>query len=206
MNPSTTRRSVTLLFNPFVYIAGGRALFLGLAAMLVAGLIGALGRTHFDGVLDVHVGAPAPLWFFLAEGIVDWLCITVVLLLGGKLISKTAFRVIDVLGTQALARWPTILLGLVTLPPGFRRFLHDLVSHLTNPGATLSFHVVDAAIFFLVVIATILLTAWLVFLLYQAFSVSCNVKGGKAVGTFIIALIVAEILSKFAVYGLAILL
>ena len=55
MNPQN--KSFTLLFNPFFYVAGIKALGLGLAAIFLAGLVGWCGHTHFDGVLDTHVGA-----------------------------------------------------------------------------------------------------------------------------------------------------
>ena len=42
------------LFNPFNYVAGSQALALGLVSILVAGGFGALSKTHFDGVIDVH--------------------------------------------------------------------------------------------------------------------------------------------------------
>lgn len=116
------RKPTTLLFNPFGYIAGGKALWLGLAAILLAGLIGSLSNTHFDGVLDTHTGRPAPLWAFLVEGIINWMCLSLVLLILGRVISRTSFRTVDLLGTQALARWPTVFIGLVALPPAFQRF------------------------------------------------------------------------------------
>jgi hypothetical protein len=203
MSPNDHNKPAILLFNPFFYVAGVKALALGLLAILLAGFIGALSKTHFDGVLDAHVGAKAPLWHFLSEGLVDWLCLAAILLIAGAILSKTAFRVIDVLGTQALARWPTIFLSLITLPKGFQRFGSYLVSQSSKPGTEFVFNVTDAAIFFAVVIATILLISWLVFLMYQSFSVSCNVRGGKAVGAFIAALITAETLSKIAIYSLA---
>jgi hypothetical protein len=203
MSPSNGRKPATFLFNPFFYIAGAKALSLGLLAILLAGFTGALSKTHFDGVLDAHVGARAPLWHFLSEGIVDWLVMAAVLLIAGTILSKTAFRVIDLLGTQALARWPTIFLSLITLPTGFQRFGNSLVGQLSKPGTAFAFNFTDAVIFFGVVIATILLISWVVFLMYQSFSVSCNVRGGKAVGTFIAVLIIAEILSKIAIYSLA---
>ena len=37
----------SLLVNPSVYLAGAPALGLGLAAILLAGLIGSLGNIHF---------------------------------------------------------------------------------------------------------------------------------------------------------------
>ena len=84
-------KPLVLLFNPFVYIAGAKALGLGLAAILLAGLIGSLSHTHFDGVLDTHSGTQAPLWAVLSEGIIDWLCLGLMLLLLGRLISRTSF-------------------------------------------------------------------------------------------------------------------
>jgi hypothetical protein len=202
MNLQTDRKLTTLLFNPFVYIAGAQALGLGLAAILLAGLVGSLSHTHFDGVLDTHTGLHAPLWVFLAEGLVDWLCVALMLLIFGKIISKTSFRTLDLLGTQALARWPTLFISLVTLPPAFQRFSHDLLEQLTHPGGKIEINPSDAIIFFAAVLAMLLLLCWMVFLMYKSYSVSCNVKGGKAIGTFIAGLLLAEILSKIAVYRL----
>jgi hypothetical protein len=177
-------------------VAGGKALGIGLAAILLAGLIGALGNTHFDGVLDTHKGAHFPLWVFLAEGIIDWLCLAAVLLALGKAISKTSFRAFDVLGTQALARWPMVWVGLLMLPDAIRRFGAQLLDQVANPGAKPEINVADAVVCCLVVIASIPFFCWTVYLMYKAFSVSCNVKGVKAIGTFVGGLIVAEVLSK----------
>jgi hypothetical protein len=61
------------LFNPFRFVAGSEAILAGLIIILAAAMIGSFGKTHFDGVLDVHTGMPAPLWLFIAEGVIDWL-------------------------------------------------------------------------------------------------------------------------------------
>ena len=54
MNTAAKPRSlVTWFFNPFIYIAGWQSLLIGVAAILVAGYIGSLSNTHFDGVLDL---------------------------------------------------------------------------------------------------------------------------------------------------------
>ena len=42
--------------------------------------------------------------------------------------------------------------------------------------------------------------------MYKSYSISCNVKGGKAVGTFIGGIILAEVLSKLALYWLLVIL
>jgi hypothetical protein len=202
MTPNHDRKPALLLFNPFVYIAGGQALLLGWAAILATGLLGAVSHTHFDGVLDVHSGGQMPLWIFLSEGMIDWLCLALVLLVIGRLASRTSFRSIDVLGTQALARWPTLFVSLVTLPRGFQRFSSYLAEQLLEPGAKPEFKTADAVVFCAAVLAIVLLTCWIVVLMYKAYSVSCNLTGGKAIGTFIGGLILAEILSKVAMVGL----
>jgi hypothetical protein len=199
MNLTTDRKPLTLLFNPFFYVAGGEALGIGLAAILLAGLVGAMGNTHFDGVLDTHTGAHAPLWFFLAEGIIDWLCLAAVLLVLGLVVSKTAFRALDVLGTQALARWPSLLLATLMLPGAIGRFGAQLLGLIRHPEASPAINIPDAIVFCVVVLATIPITCWMVYLMYKAYSVSCNVKGGRGIGTFVVGLIAGEVLSKLCI-------
>jgi hypothetical protein len=208
MNISTERKTTTLLFNPFVYVAGGQALELGLVAILLAGLIGYAAHTHFDGVLDTHTGAGGPVWLFLAEGLVNWLCLSAMLWFSGKLVSKTAFRTIDVFGTQALARWPTVFIALLTLAPGYQRFIRELVPiipQLDSPGGVVKldkFVGFDFAVFSIVALRMLPLVVWMVALMYNAYSLSCNVRGGKAIGAFIAGLLLAEILSKIVIYRL----
>ena len=49
----------------------------------------------------------------------------------------------------------------------------------------------------------ILMIIWMVALMYKAYTVSCNIKGPKAIVTFIVSLIGAEIFSKAAILLLA---
>ncbi len=183
------------LFNPFNYVAGGPALVLGLVAILAAGGFGALSNTHFDGVIDVHSGRAAPTWVFLTEGIVNWLSLTIVLLIVGILASRSSWRAIDLVGTQALARWPMLLPALATLLPGYQRASQHLAWKLLKQGT-------DGVVFGIVVGMILIALIWMVYLMYRAFSVSCNLRGGKAVILFIAALIAAEVISKIVVIAL----
>ena len=90
------------LFNPFRYIAGAGALGLGLLAIILMAVLGYLGHTHLDGVLDVHAGPPGPLHDFILQGLLDWLLLSLTLL-ATALILRLKFRLIDLWGTQALA-------------------------------------------------------------------------------------------------------
>ncbi|MHC4060610.1 MAG: hypothetical protein ACYSUC_04850 [Planctomycetota bacterium] len=191
------------LFNPFKFIAGGKALLLGLAIILISGLLGSAGKTHFDGVLDVHTGleVEAPLWCFLAEGLVNWICMAVPLFFFGLTVSSSAPRFIDVFGTQALARWPYLITAVVMLPDANRRFGEYLMSQLGQSSAP-KINSADAVIFIVAAIIGVLMIIWMVALMYRAYSVSCNVKGPKAIITFILSLIGAEVLSKFIILRL----
>jgi hypothetical protein len=193
------------LFSPFHRVAGALSLGLGLGAIGVAGLIGARQGLHFDGVLDVHVGFRAPWWVFVAEGLIDWICLAVVLLGAGRVISGTAFRAIDLLGTQALARWPTVLIALACLAPGFHRYSAALVKALTGlkPGVVPTLPGgVDALAFWLVTVVMLACTVWMVALMWKSFSHCCNVRGGKAVAVFVVGLVVAEVFSKVLISAL----
>ncbi len=192
----------TWLFNPFVYIAGWQSLLLGLVAILAAGLLGFFSNTHFDGVLDMHTGLAAPLSLFLAEGIIDWLTLGIVLLVIGKIVSHTSFRVIDVLGTQALARGPMLLAAAVSLVPSFQRVLSELMGGLARPGGSLNISLTDGLLFGLAMLVSLLALIWMVALMYRAYTLCCNVKGSAAIISFIVALIIAEIVSKLAIYKL----
>lgn len=189
-----------ILFHPFLRLAGSPALLLGLAAITLTGLIGAGQGLHFDGVLDTHTGKSGPWWLFVSEGLINWISLAVLLLLAGRIISKTAFRSIDLLGTQALARWPTVLTALACLAPGFHRFSKALAKSIIGlkPGQVPQLPPAgpDAVVFGLVTLFMLACTVWMVALMWRSFSHCCNVRGGKAVGTFVISLLLAEVLSK----------
>jgi len=194
----TSRGLSQWLFNPFRFVAGYKALLLGLAIILLSGFIGRLGNTHFDGVIDVHIGTKAALWYFLAEGIIDWLSIAIGLFFFGLIVSPSAVRMIDVFGTQALARWPYLITAVVMLPEANRRVGAYLMARFTT-GIRLAFNYTDMLIFGFAVIVSIFMAVWMVALMYRAYAVSCNVKGAKAVITFVVSLIGAEALSKFSI-------
>jgi hypothetical protein len=189
-----------ILFHPFLRIAGVPAFLLGLAAIIFTGIIGAGQGLHFDGVLDTHTGKSGPLWLFVSEGLINWISLAVLLLIAGRIISRTAFRSIDLLGTQALARWPTVLTALACLAPGFHRFSEVLTKSIIGlkPGQVPQLPPLgpDVVVFGLVTLFMLACTVWMVALMWRSFSHCCNVRGGKAVATFVIALLLAEVLSK----------
>jgi hypothetical protein len=190
------------LFNPFQFIAGGSTLLLGLIIMLVSAFSGSLSNAHFDGVLDLHIGKAAPLWFFTTEVLIDWLCLSIVLLITGLIVSRSSFRIIDCFGTQALARAPYLFAAVAVLPQGFTRFAEYLAFKAMQQTPANTIQSGDVLFFAIGAVVCLLMIIWMVVLMYRAYSVSCNVKGGKAIGSFIAGLIIAEVLSKVAIWQL----
>jgi hypothetical protein len=193
---------LTVLVNPFVYVAGGKALSYGAAGIVIAGFIAGGSGAHFDGVLDLHFGRGGSVLLPIAEGFVDWLCVALVLVVCGKVVSASAFRLLDVLGTQALARWPTMLTALLVLPAPFRRFTRDLLKMVLSDPTHLRFDTMDALYFFAASFLLLPLVVWQIALMYNAYALSCNVRGLRAGLSFTAGLIVAEILSKLAIGAL----
>ncbi|MHC4123129.1 MAG: hypothetical protein ACYSSI_06095 [Planctomycetota bacterium] len=190
------------LFNPFRMLAGSKALLLGLVIILITAFVGSLSNTHFDGVLDVHTGQKAPTWLFFAESLIDWLCMVLFLFFSALIVSRSQWRFIDIAGTQALSRWPTLITALVMLPDANRRFGNYLLSKLGQSNSAVTINSTDAAVFCVAAIVALLMIIWMVALMYKAYAVSCNVKGAKAFITFTISLILAEIVSKVLILAL----
>lgn len=175
------------LFNPFMLIAGSSALVTGMAAMLASAVICYYSKTHFDGVIDAHTGLTAPIYVYLIEPLVDWVLIVLMLYIAGKLFSDSTVRFIDVAGTQALARWVMIfsaIIGFFITVPDTGHSVDDLVRSITPLTIMLG-------------LLEIVFAIWMIALMYNAFKISCNLKGGKATSLFIAGLLIAEILSKF---------
>ncbi len=183
------------LFNPFHMLAGFPALAIGLGLIVVSGLLASLTNSHFDGVLDFHTGRSSPLWLPVAEGLIDWLAMGILLWMGGLLVSKSHIRPVDVFGTQALARAPYLLAACAVFLPGFKEGCQFLLAVITGQTSTAIGAFAWLAFAFAIIIS-IVMVVWMVFLIYRGFTVACNVWGGKAIAVFIPALIVAEIISK----------
>lgn len=174
------------LFNPFIYVAGTKSLLIGAGVIILTAVIAIFSQTHFDGPIDMHMGADLSIPAAFVEPLIDWICLVLPLYLLGRIASGSSIRFIDVAGTEALARWPMFIVALLGFirPPDKVTSADDALKLITQP----SFIIQSLA-----VLPFIVLT---VALMYNAFSVSTNLKGGKGAGIFIAGLVIAEILSK----------
>jgi hypothetical protein len=122
-------------------------------------------------------------------------------------------RAVDVFGTQAIARLPYLLASLATLTPGFQRHLVvllDRVQRIRDGESAASVALsaagqpadIDLFVYLAVVLFNLLMLAWMIALMYRAYAYTCNLKGARAIASFIVVLIVAEVLSKLGAQAL----
>jgi hypothetical protein len=171
------------LFNPFTIIAGWKALLIGTFFFFITSTAGYFTQIHFDGPLSVHYGLQLSFYLFLMENIIAWLSMVIIFYLFGTILSKSTIRFIDIAGTIALARAPISFTSL-----GIMQWFK-----LMNPSSLLF-----VPFYFLYMLPLM----WLIILYYNAYSISCNLKGIKLIISFILGICVAEIISKIAVIQL----
>lgn len=193
---------LSLLINPFVRIAGGKALLIGIVVFVVSILLAYCGNMVFDGVVDAHFNDNVNLGRALLVPSIALVIFIVTLYLTGRLLSKSSIRFIDVAGTVTLARTPFILISLAVLIPG----VYDYNVIITQNLLTQSYSeitVMQWIVFFSFLAVSMIAAIWFVILAYKAFSVSCNISGAKGIMGFVAALLFSEIVAAIAIYQLS---
>ncbi len=184
----------TLLFNPFKKYSEQKLLLFG-GIMAIAGVVFAvLTNTHFDGVLDVHFGENVTIKTAVLQSIINSVSLVLVFYPLGKWInSKT--RLIDIFNISLLVKIPWYFMMPLNSNGWAYSKTEPLLEAASNP---FNLQFTPEMILFLSLssILAILVFVWLVVLLYNGFKVATNLKGTKHVIMFILAIIVAEIVSK----------
>ena len=179
------------LINPFTRIAGWQAFGMGLLILLVTGVVGAYSNVAFDGVFDMHL-MDLTLEKSLLIQAISVVSLVLVMWVTAMLVSKT-FRFIDILGTMSLARAPFLLLAFA----GFFTTTPDMQALMKDP-----YSIFESVSFIVVMVLSLPVIVWNITLMFNALRVSCDIKGSKLTIAFILALFVAEIISKTAIYFL----
>lgn len=172
------------LINPFIRIAGWQALILGFIGLLLMSVAGYFTGTHYYGLLRLRFAADMAYHYYLVEHILHWIILSVCLYIVGRFISSSRIRILDVGGTICIARLPLIFTSLLRFIPFFK-----------------SFYVLSAAMWILSGIHLCAATITIL-LLYQAYTISCNIKKIRAIVSFSIVVITSEIICWIIFYTL----
>ena len=169
------------ILNPFNYIAGAKALVFGLIFIATATLLLYSGGMIQDSY--IHIGmAAAPLWYVAVMQIIWWLLPATLLYLGGVAMTRSRIRLIDMLGTTAFAQLILVLMIAPLLLPAVQNSTTALLATLQSGavptiGATLPLVIYS--------LYTLVCLAFYFIWNYNAFAVSCNLRGWKAITLFI---------------------
>ena len=172
--------------NPFEYIAGWQALAVGATAMLVKAVVACLTGQSFDGIMHITY-VDVAFWQTLAQQLVCWLVFATLLYAAARIFSRSRVRALDIYGTNLFARIP-VLLMLFTL------FLigRDLIDAIMS-GAVVEAAAANSGRLLLAGVVNIVLLVWHYVWSYNAFSVSSNLKGARAVAIFVVCYLIAVV-------------
>jgi len=199
-------------YNPFTYIAGFKALWVGLLIILLTSVAGQFSGAVFPGVIDSKIGWEGDFWRHLSYSLIAWLCMVIVLYPMALLLSGSRVRLVDIAGTQALARLPMLvaaLLGffkvvkkvtdtfLIQSLEHIRQYVDIEIKDIPDPGSIATWEYLAAGI---IVLATLLATVWMVAMMYHAYRLSSNLKGARAGISFAIGIFIAQVISNVAIF------
>jgi hypothetical protein len=185
------------LFNPFMYVAGWQALVAGLLFMFITAILASLSTIRFDGVIDIHFGEHLSFMSQIKMLLIDYAALSLLLIIIGMILSKSQYRFIDIIGTQLIARWPILLVVVLALAVNPDPLIE--ASKQINPQEVKAMF---TGTFILFLFVSILVTVWMIVLMYRSYAVSFNLNGSKAIVSFIICFVLAEVFSKLIIIKL----
>lgn len=186
-----------LLFNPFDFFSGKASLVIGIGIISLTAVICSFGNIHLDGIVDLHAGTETNIGIAFTESFIDLISIAFFIYLAGLIFPGASVSPINVLGTQALARFPILISSVCILFLFSDRVPAYMLWKFQHEGKPVEINNTDIVLFMILSLFLLVLLVWSLLLMYKAYSKSCNVKGVKAIVSFIAIVIVSEIPCKF---------
>jgi len=177
------------LINPFKYIAGWEALLAGLAVLFATAGVGYFSHIHFPDLISVKTINEIPFYVLLIQQGSNWLVISILLYIVAIIFSPSTVRGIDIFGTQALAKFPYLLAALCGFSGSVDKFGKYMLWSALQTGEPVEMSSGEMMLAVTLILITVVLTIWMVTLMFNAFKVSANLKGAKLTVSFIIAVI-----------------
>lgn len=189
------------LFNPFVQIAGAKSAIIGLLFLVLSATLAAFFNTRFDGILDAHYTKHQSFYISYLDNLINIVVLTSIFYAFGAILSKGRTRFIDILGTTMLSRFPLFIIPLFNIQNRSGLIGEKIIQSITQPN---SIQLSQFEWIYLVVsgLVSLLLTIWFIVLLFKAYKISTNLKGANLIVSFIVGIIISEILSKLIIYQL----
>lgn len=184
------------LFNPFEKHGEKTLLTVGLISTLLGSLLGYIFYARFDGVLDLHFTPKIQVYQPFLDNLINVMALTTLLYTVGSMVNVKT-RLVDIMGISLVSRTPLYLLPLFNIG----NFISDATSSVINPETLEIVGMSPNVLIPILIFAffTILATIWYLTLLYNGFKVASNAKGTKPAALFILAVLLAEVVSKYLI-------
>lgn len=186
----------SLLFNPFDRIAGLKALLIGLILFCISTILAQLGGVTFNGLISVQVTSLNMVQAFIVHGI-SLMSLILVMYISGLIFSPTSIRFIDIAGTMTLSRIPFVLIAAVVAIPLVNESWRKFVAVIFSPDISSEPFII--AVFTVSMAIVLICIIWFVVLAYNAFSISCNIKGVRCGVIFTISFLIAFAVSMLLI-------
>lgn len=175
------------LIDPFKFFSGETTLMVGIVGLLLMASLALWSGATFRGVVSLGFGELA-LWQLLLQLIAGWGILSFVLYAAALFFSRSKIRVVDIFGNQALARVPFLLLLIGSMVFPVHQTAEQLLT-LTQEEVLANVDLVGLTLFGFFSLAVLV---WFFWWSYRGFAVAANLRGGKAVGIYIICYLLAE--------------
>lgn len=189
----------TILFNPFHKFQSKILIITGIVATVFFSVTAYLFQARFDGAIDLHFVNSIEMFEPLIDNIVVILTLSFLLFFAGKIVNRKT-RFVDLLAASLIARLPFYLLMFFNFNSAIRNVSKTVTDGITSSNSIAEISNANIWLLLSFAFTGLILISWYLSLLYKGYKVSCNAKNNTAILYFIIAIIGAEILSKYLIH------
>ena len=189
----------TLLFKPFEKYSEKKLLITGVIATLIGALVAYVLNCRFVGAFQM-IFDETTIAQSLIDNIIIISCLTTFLFISAKLIYKKT-RFIDIFVTAIVSFIPFYILPFFNINNTLK-IAHDNILMHSPPELVNQTPMISLMILIVFGLFTLLILVWVIALLYNGFKTAANAKGIKATVIFGIALVLADIASRYLIFHL----
>lgn len=184
----------TTLLKPFEVYSEKKLLIIGTIVTILGSLSASYFNVRYDGAIDLHFVDNTNLYQPFIDNIINIISLCIPLFIVGKIINNKT-RIIDIITVILISRIPFYMISLFNINNLVYNTSKKLIS--INPAEKIAqIKNIEWFIIIMAGILTIIGLIWFITLLFNGYKTATNAKGGKSIFLFIVAIIVAEILSK----------
>lgn len=190
---------IRLLLNPFEKYQEKTLFIFGILIAVAGSAAAYLSSGRYDGAIDFHLAENVQWQEPFTDNAINIFSLSLFVFIAARVVN-TKTRIIDILNVVLIARIPLYLLTLSNIGGFMTRITKNIDP--AHPEKIMAD--VPGLIILLVFAAiSIALLVWFIALLYNGFKTACNARQAIHNLYFALAIIAAEVLSKFLIYTIS---